>query len=193
MDAFLSFISDYGMLSYGLLFAYCALKSGALPLFAGIAAHYGALDLYIVAITVFLGGYLGDEIRFYLVRRFGISFADKRPKLANALNTAKLLLERYGRAYVFIYRYPKGMRTVGALPVALTSITWRNFTVLNALSALTWTLLMVGAGFIFGEALEYTVGENWGVLTVALLLIFLIVSYIAWLKLTKQVLAKESS
>jgi hypothetical protein len=43
METILQIISDYGVLSYAILFLYCALKSGALPLFAGIAAHLGAL------------------------------------------------------------------------------------------------------------------------------------------------------
>lgn len=44
LEAFLTLISQYGTLVYLLLFAYCALKSGSLPLFGGYAAHTGALD-----------------------------------------------------------------------------------------------------------------------------------------------------
>jgi len=191
MDAFLEFTNEYGALSYGLLFAYCALKSGSLPLFAGIAVHYGALDLGFVALAVFGGGYLGDEARFNLVRRYGTGFADKRPRLAKALRTAKYLLERYGTAYVFVYRYPKGLRTVGALPVALTNISWQNFTLLNAFSALSWTFVMVGAGFMFGGAIEYAVSENWGLVSVILLIIFLFISYLGWKKIAQIQIPEE--
>ena len=60
------------------------------------------------------------------------------------------MIEKYGTAYIFLYRYPKGMRTIGALPVGLTNISWLKFTLLNGASALLWTGLLVGAGYSFG-------------------------------------------
>ena len=43
-------------LAYGLVFAYCALKSGILPFFAGLAARSGIIDVAAVAMATFLGG-----------------------------------------------------------------------------------------------------------------------------------------
>lgn len=63
MEAIISLISQYGTLVYLLLFGYCALKSGSLPLFGGYAAQAGALDVALVAVATFAGGYLGDELR----------------------------------------------------------------------------------------------------------------------------------
>jgi membrane-associated protein len=42
METVLALVRDYGTAVYVLLFAYCALKSGSLPLFAGYAAQTGA-------------------------------------------------------------------------------------------------------------------------------------------------------
>lgn len=64
MDELQSFFDAYGLWLYPALFAYCALKSGALPLFAGIAAANGLLDLRWVAISTLAGGILGDEAPF---------------------------------------------------------------------------------------------------------------------------------
>jgi membrane-associated protein len=63
---------------------------------------------------------------------------------------------------MFLYRYPKGMRTIGALPVGLTPITWQRFTPLNAASAITWSVLLVGAGYLFGQTIETAVVRGWG-------------------------------
>ena len=185
METFLDFIRDYGALSYTLLFAYCALKSGALPLFAGFAAQAGVLDVSWVVVAVFAGGYLGDEARFYAVRRYGVASLTARPRLAKALDTAKKLLDHYGTAYMFLYRYPKGMRTIGALPVGLTAISWPKFTLLNAASASLWTGLLVGAGFLFGETIEKTVSANWGLFSVGLLAVFVLLSYLAWRRVSR--------
>lgn len=180
METILDIISQYGPLSYVILFFYCALKSGSLPLFAGIAAHLNALNLAWVAIAVFLGGYLGDELRFYVGRKYGVKNLSSRPSYQRALHNAKLLLERFGKAYIFLYRYPKGMRTVGALPVTLTDMSWPVFTLLNAASAVVWTFTLVGAGYFFGLTLGHLVSNNWGLFSLVLLVIFILITYLAW-------------
>ena len=189
MDTVLGLVREYGTLSYVLLFAYCALKSGALPLFAGYAAQAGALDPAVVAASTFAGGYLGDEARFFLARRYGVSSLQSRPRFARGLETTRAMLDRYGAAYIFLYRYPKGMRTIGALPVGLTDISWLRFTVLNASSALLWTALLVGAGCLFGSVIEEAVAENWGLWSVALLGAFVLCMLVAWWRVRRLVSA----
>lgn len=185
METILSIISDYGVLSYAILFLYCGLKSGALPLFAGIAAHLGALDIEWVVAVVLLGAYLGDELRFFLGRKYGVENLSANARYQQSVHAAKLLLDRYGKAYIFMYRYPKGMRTIGSLPVALTNMTWPVFSALNFASAMTWTAVLVGSGYWFGSALDEFVGDNWGIFSVALLCVFLGMSYFAWRQLDK--------
>ncbi len=185
MDAILTLIRDYGLLVYLLLFGYCALKSGVLPLFGGYAAQAGALDPSLVATVTFAGGYLGDEMRFWVARRYGIDFVAARPRLAAVMDKAKALLDHYGSAYIFLYRYPKGMRTIGALPVGLTQIPWRSFSLLNAASALLWTSLLVGAGYFFGALIEEAVNEGWGITSIALLFVFIAVSFLAWIRVNR--------
>lgn len=184
METILNIVRDYGLLSYAILFLYSALKSGSLPLFAGIAAHLGALNVVFVALAAFFGGYLGDELRFYLGRKYGVAKLSSKPRFKRSLNIAKILLERYGNIYIFLYRYPKGMRTVGSLLVALTDMRWAKFTLLNFLSAVTWTIALVGAGYFFGSALENSIGDNWGIFSVSLLLLFTLMSYLAWRKVS---------
>lgn len=163
------------------------MKSGVLPLFAGYAAQAGALDIGWVAVAVLAGGYLGDEARFFAMRRYGADALNARPRFARALSVGRQLLERYGTAYVFLYRYPKGLRTVGALPLGLTDIAWSRFTLLNAASAVLWATLLVGAGFVFGETIEYAVSENWGMVSIALLLTFLLASYLAYRRMMRAI------
>ena len=68
MQVLLDWISVNTLAVYAILFAYCALKSGALPLLAGVIAQQGARDPVLVAASAFLGGFLGDEARFAVAR-----------------------------------------------------------------------------------------------------------------------------
>lgn len=173
MEQLLHWIEINQMLVYLLLFAYCALKSGALPLFAGVLVQQDALDLTPVVLAAFLGGYLGDELRFFVARRYGGGLFASRPKWRAYVDRASLAMETYGAAYIFLYRYPKGMRTIGALPVGLSQMPWGQFTVLNAMSAALWCSALVGLGVILGEQVTEAAESWWGVVSVALLIAFI--------------------
>jgi|GEM_PF-268026 len=181
MDALFDLIMTYGVWIYALLFVYCAAKSGALPLFAGFAAQQGALDPFVASLCSFGGGYLGDELRFWWARRYGLSFLARWPKLAALSDKASDLLDRRGAWYIFLYRYPKGLRTIGALPVGLGSMSWARFTVFNAASTFVWVALLVGGGYLLGETIANALIINWGSVSVALLAaLILLASLVYW-------------
>jgi membrane-associated protein len=180
MTQILEIVREYGNLVYALLFVYAALKSGSLPLFAGIAAQAGALDPLVAGSAAFAGGYLGDEARFCASRRYGDRIAAKYGWLAPYFARAASMLSRYGTWYIFLYRYPKGMRTVGAFPIGLTSIRWIKFTLLNAASALVWAALLVGSGYALGAAIADAVEVNFGIASVALLVVGLICLFLGF-------------
>ncbi len=189
MQVLLDWIAVNTFVVYAILFGYCALKSGALPLLAGIIAHQGALDPFWVAASAFLGGYLGDEARFAIARAYGDRLFASRPKVRGWLDRAAAVLDRYGAAYIFMYRYPKGMRTIGAFPVGLSGMSWNQFTLLNAASAAVWATLLVGAGYFLGDQISAAAESWWGAASVVLLVIFLLTSWIAFQRLGKAVLA----
>jgi membrane protein DedA with SNARE-associated domain len=178
MQNIMAWIEVNQFLAYGLVFAYCALKSGVLPFFAGMAASSGILDFAAVAMATFLGGYLGDEARFFIARRYGHKLSFKTPRLQRALKTTRMLMNTYGAGYIFLYRYPKGMRTIGALPVGLTDIPWFRFSCLNAASASVWTALLVGAGYLFGAQLADAMENGWSLFSVVLLAVICITGWL---------------
>ncbi len=189
MESLAALISENRWQVYALLFAYCALKSGALPFLAGAAAGYGLLDGALVALFAFAGGYLGDEARFALARRFGLAGLCRVPKLRDWVLRTIPVAERYGSLYIFAYRYPKGMRTIGALPIGLTSMPWARFTSLNAASAALWASLLVGGGYLLGERLVAAVEGGWGMASFALLIVFLGLGWLAYRQVTARMIA----
>lgn len=180
MDALEEWIRLNSYLVYGILFVYCAVKSGALPLFAAIFSSTGELSIIAVSAASFLGGYLGDEARFYLARRYGDYLTSRLPRLGEIIKRADGLLVRHGAKYIFLYRYPKGMRTIGAFPVGLSNMSWLRFTVFNAGSACLWTMLLVGFGYVFGVAIVESVENNWGWLSVVALGVFAILVWLLY-------------
>lgn len=189
MQVLLDWISVNTFAVYAILFGYCALKSGALPLLAGVIAQQGALDPVWVAVSAFLGGYLGDETRFAVARVYGDRLFASRPRMRRWVDQAAAVLDRYGAVYVFLYRYPKGMRTIGAFPVGLSGMEWSLFTILNAASAFLWVVLLVGFGYILGDQIAAAAESWWGAASVALLVAFLIASWFLFRRIEKAIVA----
>lgn len=191
MDAISNWIEVNAYLVYAILFLYCAAKSGALPLFAAIFVSTNDLSLAPVVIASFLGAYLGDELRFFSARRYGAYWIEKWPRFGALIDRGNLLMEKHGHSYIFLYRYPKGMRTIGALPVGFGAMPWRRFTVLNAASALLWVTILVGIGFGFGLGIVSAVETHWGWLSIAALGLFVAVGWSALKNLTVDVPKKD--
>lgn len=102
-------------------------------------------------------------------------------------------MDRYGIAYIFLYRYPKGMRTIGALPVGLSGMSWQRFTLLNAASAGLWVTVLVGLGYGFGAGITYMIDNNWGWVSVTLLIPFLGLAWIAMRRVSKALSDQEAA
>ena len=81
---------------------------------------------------------------------------------------------------MFLCRYPKGMRTVGALPVGSGTMSWPAFTALNAASAILWTTILVGLGYVFGAQVEQAVNAGWGLASTLLLVVMIAVFAFVW-------------
>ncbi len=77
------------------------------------------------------------------------------------------------------------MRTIGALPVGLGSMSWAKFTVLNAGSAIIWTVCLVSTGFVFGAQVEDAVKTGWGSASIVLLAAMLLLSVFAWWRINR--------
>lgn len=165
-------VRDYGPWIYALLFAYTALKSGYLPVIAGYFASLGDLDVTLVAMSAFFGAWLGDEARFWIA----IRYADRirtMPRLMRPIQVAEAAIDRYGAWYIFLYRYAKGLRTLGSIPFGLLGWRWRRFGPLNLSSAAVWVAVTVGIGYLAGGAAVAAIGDQAGWIGVLILVLML--------------------
>jgi membrane protein DedA with SNARE-associated domain len=144
-----SYLAEYGYLAI-VVFAF--LEGETAMLLAGYAAQQGMFDLRLVLILGFIGAFAGDQLWFHLARRHGGRWLARRPDLMAKATSAKRLLERHATLFILSFRFIYGLRNLGAVAVALSDVKTRRFIVLNAIAALVWAILVIGAGYVFGEA-----------------------------------------
>jgi membrane protein DedA with SNARE-associated domain len=81
LTSFLELIRQHGDAAYSFMFAYAAAHSLLLALFAGYAAHSGALSFGTLIVVCWFGSFTGDVIRFWIGRAFGMRWLRPFPQL----------------------------------------------------------------------------------------------------------------
>ena len=83
LASFLELIRQNGDAAYSFMFAFASSHSLLLTLFAGYAAHSGALGLGTLIVVCWLGSFAGDVVRFWIGRRYGTRWLNGLLRLAS--------------------------------------------------------------------------------------------------------------
>lgn len=143
-----TYIADWG---YLILFCWSILEGELGLIFAGIASHTGHMNVLLAIFVAGLGGFVGDQIYFY-IGRFNKSYIQKKfKKQRRKLALAHLLLQRYGWPIIFLQRYMYGMRTIIPMSIGLTRYSALKFAFINLISAWMWATITIVAAWFFGE------------------------------------------
>jgi membrane protein DedA with SNARE-associated domain len=144
---FLEWLKEYG---YIVLFAWSILEGELGLIMAGIMSHTGDMLLPIALIVGAFGGFIGDQIYFYIGRFNKTYIHTKLRSQRRKFAIAHVLLKKYGWPIIFFQRYMYGMRTVIPMAIGLTKYSGRQFALINVISALFWAALSIIPAYYYG-------------------------------------------
>jgi membrane protein DedA with SNARE-associated domain len=185
LTSFLELIRQHGDAAYSLMFAYAASHSLLLTLFAGYAAHSGALSFGAVIGVCWLGSFTGDVIRFWIGRRFGIRWLGSSSRIIRAVQTAARLADRHYVWMILLQRYPHGIRGVAGFAYGISQLPWSTFLALNFVAAGLWSCATVSIGYGFGQVSEKVMSDASSGLGFVMLVVFLGASWFLSKKLER--------
>lgn len=152
---------------------------------AGVAASYGYLTFeYVVAVAV-LGAFLGDQLCFWIGRRYGQRIMAHYPKLAAKAPRVERLVRRWDAPAVIVLRFLYGLRIAGPIVIGSFGISPWRLAFFNFVGALLWAPLVAGLGYFAGQALEAWIGRLKDA-QIALLMVAILAGVIAWLALRSR-------
>ena len=183
LTSFLELIRQHGNMAYSLMFAYAASHSLLLALFAGYAAHSGALSFGTVIMACWLGSFSGDVIRFWIGRRFGTRWLNSSSRIMRIVQTAARLADRHYVWMILLHRYPHGIRGVAGFAYGISQLPWSTFLALNFVAAGVWSCAIVSVGYGFGHVSEKVMSDASSGLGLVMLVAFLGLSWILSKKL----------
>lgn len=180
-------LSQYGYLA---LIIGTFFEGETVLILGGFLAHMGYFSLPFVIISAFIGTLIGDQFYFFIGRKKGYAFLNKRPYLKTKIKKFNTLLEKYNMWVIFGFRFLYGLRTVAPFVIGLSSISAINFLILNIISAAVWAAAIGTLGYYFGRGIEIILDdvkkyEIW-ILIAGLILILLRLFYTNYKRRKKQ-------
>ena len=135
------------------------LEGETILLIAGFASHRGYLNLGGVVAVAAAGGFLGDQAFFWLGRLRGKAVIARWPKLQLHASKVNALLERHHSWIIVGIRFMYGLRVAGPVLIGMSGVAPLRFAAFNLIGAILWAVLIGGAGYLFGQALELVLGN----------------------------------
>jgi membrane protein DedA with SNARE-associated domain len=147
-NKFIYLMKEYG---YIILFAWSILEGEMGLIMGGLLCHTGDMWLPMAIFIAGLGGFVGDQIYFY-IGRYNKSYVHRKFKgQRRKFALAHLLLKKYGWPIIFVQRYMYGMRTIIPISIGLTRYSGKMFAFINIISAWCWAAITIVPVWYFGE------------------------------------------
>jgi membrane protein DedA with SNARE-associated domain len=129
-----------------------------LVIVGGFYARRGELWLPLVTAVSFVGAVLGDNLGFWIGRRFGRGFLQRHgPKLfvtPERLENAERYYALHGGKTIFLARFIPVVRSVGFIVAGVARMDWRRFIVYDVAGALIWAVTHSVVGYALGASYE---------------------------------------
>jgi membrane-associated protein len=203
----ISVVSEYGMWTYLILFLIIFFETGfiimpflpgdSLLFVCGAAAATGMMDLQWLFIAIILGAVLGDTVNYWIGNYLGIHvFLERFPTLVKQeyIDRTYVFYEKYGGATIIVARFVPVVRTFAPFLAGIGTMDYQRFLVYNVLGGVSWTLVVVLAGYYFGTF--SVVKENMSFLIFLVILVtagtvFLVIAGLVSAQLEKRKAAQK--
>ncbi|MCF7888713.1 MAG: VTT domain-containing protein, partial [Victivallales bacterium] len=124
---------------------------------AGILAHHGVLEIPMVIICAFIGGFIISQLLFYFGGFFIKKERQNKNKEVDNEKTINGIKEKFNRSpfsVILFSRLIPGFRFIAPIVIGLLKYNKIKFLIYDIIAVIIITVLLVFLGFCFGHALE---------------------------------------
>lgn len=152
-------VEDYREWFYLITFVWAFLEGETFVIFAGAGASQGLLNIYFLILAAWLGSFSGDQLYFWIGRRWGHQLLKRFPKMQGGIGVALDMLNKYHVGFILSFRFIYGVRNFSSLAMGMSPISWPRFAFLNFIAAFLWANSFAWAGYVLGKTFEAVLGD----------------------------------
>jgi membrane protein DedA with SNARE-associated domain len=166
-DLIVHIIKEYGFLLYPFISAWTFVEGETVVLVTGILAAEGkfAINVELLALAAWTGSFLGDQLYYYIGRRYGAPLLKRWPSLSERIDWAFEAVNRAPATFILSFRWIYGVRNAAPFIVGIAGVPRVKYFILNLIAAGVWAHSFAWGGYYMGRKLEDWMGDSkWFVL-----------------------------
>lgn len=194
---------DYGVWTYVLLalVVFCEtglvvtpfLPGDSLLFAAGALSAGGALNVNFLALGLFIAAVIGDALNYHIGKFIGPKVFEKKNSRIfkkEYLDRTQAFYERYGAKTIIIARFVPIVRTFAPFLAGVGKMNPITFLTYNIVGGMLWVVLLVYAGYFFGE-LPF-VKKNFSMVVLGIIFVSILPAVIELIRMKKVSLSQNS-
>jgi membrane protein DedA with SNARE-associated domain len=139
---------------YTIAFVWAFLEGETFLIFAGAAAAHGMLDVKLLIASAWAGSVCGDQLYFFLGRKYGTRILKKFPKVNAIAQKVFVIIKKHEVLFILTYRFLWTVRNFSSFALGCAQTSWKKFAPLNVIAAFVWAVVFSMTGYLFGEVLD---------------------------------------
>lgn len=130
------------------------LEGETIVFLAGLAAHHGYLWFPAVVAVAVCGGFLSDQLLFFVGRRYGNRVFARFPGIAAKVPRAQALIRRWDVLAIVLVRFLYGLRIAVPIVIGSSGIAPWRLALFDFIGAALWAFVVGGLGYFAGQAVQ---------------------------------------
>ena len=161
-DLFQTIVRDYSFLLYPLILVWTFVEGETVVILSGALAaeHTTNIHVELLALFAFAGSFAGDQLYYYIGRRYGTPLLNRWPTLGKKIDWAFELVKTHPTMFILSFRFIYGVRNIAPFVIGISGVPRVRYIALNAIAAMIWAHSFAWGGYFLGRMLEEWLGDN---------------------------------
>lgn len=173
-------LSNYGYLLYLVILVWTFVEGETIVIITGAIAAEGRynINVELLALCAFVGSFAGDQLYYYIGRKYGAPLLVRWPTLNAKIEWAFHLVKTHPKLFILSFRFIYGIRNVAPFVIGISGVSRMQYFVLNFIAAQIWAHSFAWGGYMVGVALAAWLGAyKWHVMGGFIVLIAAIAAF----------------
>jgi membrane protein DedA with SNARE-associated domain len=155
-------LTEYGYLLYPTILVWTFIEGETVVLIAGAIASEGRYNIVVelLALAALAGSFAGDQLYYYIGRRYGTPLLNRWPTLGKKIDWAFHLVQTHPTVFILSFRFIYGIRNIAPFVIGIAGVPRLRYFVLNLIAAAIWAHSFAWGGYWLGRALESWLGDH---------------------------------